>query len=391
MVNLISGISLFGVSIGTAALIVILSVFNGFENLVISLYDSFDSEFKVEPLQGKYFEVNGSQLDEIESWPGVSAVTPVIEENVLAKFNDKQTLATMKAIYPAYLSTVGLDTHNVYVGDVSIFDGVNHLAIVGSGVASKLDLNIYDQFNSMQLYIPKAKKVVLNPRRAFSKMNIRPSGVFSIQKEFDDKYIVLPYNFGADLALKPNQATSIEVNIEKGVNPSPIRQKLSALFGPDFDVKNRQEQHSFIHKILNSEKFFVYLILSFVLLIAAFNLVGTLTMLAIEKKKDVAILSSLGMDAVGLQRVFALHGLIMSFTGAMIGLGVGTLMCYLQMKFEIITIPGATFVANAYPVAFNGYDHLLVLGTVAVIGFLASWLPSKNIGKQVDLSQLQVR
>ncbi|MCB0737803.1 MAG: ABC transporter permease, partial [Bacteroidetes bacterium] len=298
---------------------------------------------------------------------------------------------TMKAINPDYLTTMGIDSTNVYVGDALIERNSTPLALIGSGVAAKLDLNVYDQQRLLQLFMPKAKKIVLNPARAFTKKYIRPSGIYSIQKEFDDKYVLLPYSYGEKLTLKHNKATHIEVNMHLGANESQIKSRLQTLFGYDFSVKTRQEQHDFIHKILNSEKLAVYLILSFVLLIAAFNLVGTLTMLAIEKKKDMAVLSSMGLSKLAMVRVFSYHGLLMSGIGAAIGLFLGTMLCMLQMQFGFISIPGATFVANAYPVAFNGTDHLLVLLTVVVIGFLASWLPAKAIGGKIDLGELQSR
>lgn len=390
VVNLISGVSLVGVSVGSAALIILLSVFNGFENLVISLYNAFDSDYKVELKEGKYFEVHDSIITHIASWDEVAMTTPVIEENVMALYDEHQSIATIKGIKPDYLITTGLDSATVYAGNSTLQKGAQAFALVGSGIASKLRLNVYNQFALLELYMPKDKNIILNYAKAFNKRRIRPAGVFSIQKEFDDQYIVLPYAFAEDLTEKKQQATSIEINVKTSVTRD-MAPEIAAVFGSDFVVKNRQEQHSFIHKILNSEKLAVYLILSFVLLIAAFNLVGTLTMLAIEKKKDVAILTSMGMTQRHLQRVFTLHGLIMAFTGATVGIGLGTLLCYIQMQYGIITIPGATFVASAYPVAFNGTDHLAVFATVMAIGFLASWLPARAMSRKVDLRELQVR
>ena len=391
VVHIISGISMLGVVVGSGALIVVLSVFNGFENLVVFMYNTFDPDLKVLPREGKFFAADDSTIKELRLLDNVMSMSPIIEENVLARYDKNQTFARIKGIEPEFLSTLGIDT-TVFIGEPTIANGNFPYALLGMGISGKLGVNVYNDFRFLQLYIPKAdKRVIINPRRAFNKQTIRPSGVFSIQREFDDKYILAPLDFVKVLTQKNDEYSSIEVSLVPGSNVSNIQEKVQEIMGDDFKVLNRFEQHSFLYRILRSEKMAVYMILTFVLLIAAFNLVASLSMLAIEKKKDITILSSMGLDARRIKAIFLQQGIMLSVAGAIIGIGLGSLLCYVQQEFGLVELGGQSFVTNIYPVKLHWPDVLIVFATVLVVGFIASWLPARNSIKSVQISELQSR
>lgn len=392
VVHVISGISMLGITIGTAALVIILSVFNGFEELVVSLYNSFDPDIKIESEKGKYFTYEKEWLNEIASIEDVSGVSPVIEENVLAKYSDNQTFAKIKGLDPQFLPTIGLDSA-VFLGEPILQKDNFSYALVGMGVSGKLGLNIYSDFRYLQLFIPKHdKRVVINPRKAFNKASIRSSGVFSIQREFDDKYILLPLPFAASLVGRNSEITSIEVNVANSASLFDVQDQIKELMPKEnFRVLNRFEQHAFLYRILRSEKSAVYLILTFVLLIAGFNLIGSLSMLAIEKKKDVAILGAMGMEGQLIRRVFLKQGIMLSMTGACIGMLLGIAVVLLQKQFGFVKLGGGSFVTESYPVFLNAADLIVIFITVSAIGFLGSYLPAIRAYKKVQIQELQSR
>ena len=404
VIHLISLISLVGVTVGSFALIVILSVFNGFEDVVLSLYNSFDSDLKMTPKKGKYFDPSGEAgndslsrhkatavLKEIKSWDGVHDCSYVIEENVLIKNNKKQSIATIKAINPGYLPSMGVDTMTP-IGKPLLKAGDAPKTIVGSGIAGKIGLNLYNKSSSLQLYTPKKEDVGfrLDPTEAFREKRIQASGVFRIQKDFDEKYIVAPLGFARELVNEPVKVTGLEVDAESSADMGTLKTKLIDLFGDEYEVKNRYEQHESLYRVMRTEKTAVYMILSFILLIAAFNLIGALLMLAIEKKKDMAVLKSMGASAGRIKNIFFYEGLLLSFSGALAGIGLGTLVCWLQIKFELIKFSEKkTFVLNAFPVSFEWMDFVAVFITVLVIGFIASYYPARIAFKQITIDELQ--
>lgn len=391
VVHVISGISVLGVVVGTAALIIILSVFNGFEQLVVSLYNDFDPDIKILPATGKYFPENQNAIDRLANIEGVLGASSVIEENVLARYDNNQTFARIKGVKPAFIHTIGIDSA-VFIGESVIQEGSFAYALVGMGVSGKLGINVYNDRRYLQLFIPKGdKKVIINPKRAFNKASIRPGGIFSLQREFDDKYIITPLDFAKSLTGKGDAISSIEINLTPETDLAQAKAEAIAIVGPDFKVLDRFEQHGFLYRILRSEKMAVYLILSFVLLIAAFNLVASLSMLAIEKKKDITILNSMGLTRKGIESIFLGQGLLLSLGGAIIGLILGISICLLQQHFGLIGLGGNSFVTDAYPVELRGMDILLVFATVLVIGWLASYFPAKNSVKSVNINELQTR
>lgn len=404
VIHLISLISLIGVTVGSFALIVVLSVFNGFEQVVLSLYNSFDSDMRMTPEQGKYFDpakragrdsastsAASALLKQIKSWDGVINCTYIIEENVLVKNQDRQAIATIKAIQPDYLSSMGVDTM-IYSGEPVLNVQQQPRAIVGAGIAGQLGLNVYNDQQRVDLYTPKSNAVGfrLDPTSAFRQRKVGASGIFSIQQEFDDQYMVLPLAFARELVDEPHRITGLELDHTDNASASAIKKRLKALFGEAFEIRNRYQQHETLYQVMQSEKTAVYMILTFILLIAAFNLIGALLMLAIEKKKDMAILKGMGASAGLIRNVFFFEGLLLSFSGALAGLGLGSLVCWLQMRYKLIQFSAeSTFVLNAFPVQFAWTDFIAVFVTVLVLGFVASYYPARIAFRQISVEDLK--
>ena len=404
VIHLISLVSLIGVTVGSFALIVVLSVFNGFEQVVLSLYNSFDSDMRMTPEKGKYFDpakaagrdsasqkASQALLRQVKSWDGVVNCTYVIEENILVKNQNRQAVATIKAIRPDYLSSMGVDTM-LYSGEPVLKVRDDAQAIVGAGIASQLGLNAYSEQNEIGVYTPKSNPggFRLDPTSAFRQRQVGTSGIFTIQQEFDDQYLVLPLSFARELVAEPHRVTGLEIDHTENASVQGIQQKLKALFGKEFEVKNRYQQHETLYQVMQSEKTAVYMILTFILLIAAFNLIGALLMLAIEKKKDMAILKGMGASAGLIRNVFFYEGLLLSFSGALAGLGLGSLVCWLQMEYKLIQFSAnSTFVLNAFPVKFEWMDFAVVFITVLVLGVVASYYPARIAFRQISVEDLQ--
>lgn len=380
-INIITAISIAGVTVGTTALIVVLSVFNGFENLVVSLYNSFDSDIEITAKIGKTFEPNALFYAKLNAVEGIAYSTPVIEENALLKYHNKQYIATIKGMDASYLKHTGLDTM-LADGKLILQQDSTYFALVGQGVANKLSLNIHDVLSALSIYVPKRgiSQSNLNPENAFSSEAITCSGVFAIQQDFDSKYVLVPIDFAKRLLNYTHQVSAIEIMLNPGSDRQSVQKQIEQLAGSSMLVKNRFQQHELLYKIMRSEKWAVFLILGFILIIATFNVIGSLTMLIIEKKKDVHVLKSMGATHAFIQKLFMTEGMIISLVGGLSGIIFGTVICFLQIHFAWIKMPGGgSFVVDAYPVKMEVLDIVFVLLTVLFIGFVAAWYPTKKL------------
>jgi len=385
---------MLGIMIGSMALIIVLSAFNGFEEIVGKLYGSFDSDLKIVPVTGKYFVPKLSLIHEIEKVGNIRAITPVIEENAMFKYRNNQNPGTFKAIDPKYIKSAGVDSM-IVSGDDVLYEDSTSYAILGGGLANKLDVHGYDEIHPVQVYVPKKGVEISmhNPGNALSQKDIIAGGIFSVQQDFDSRYVIVPMQFARELLDDPKSLTAIEINLLDKSRMDEIQSKITSIAGKDFKVLNRFEQQSTLFKVMHSEKAAVYLVLSLILLIATFNLIGALLMLALEKQKDMAIMLSMGARPRIVQRIITFEGLLLSLVGAVIGLGLGALICWLQIHFGFVKLGGAdsTFVVNAYPVAFNPIDFVVVFATVVVLGFFASWLPARMANRKIDVKVLNER
>ena len=381
-VHIISWVSLCGVAIGTAALILVLSVFNGFEDLVLSMYNSFDPHLKITSSEGKTFnptEANTLLLtfDEIEN----SAL--VLEEKVLLKYQDKEYIATAKGVSEEYLELTNFNSLLIDGEYINGFES-NNVAVIGRGVAYYLSMGIGSMFEQLQVFVPnRNSKTLLNPATAFEQSAVLPVGVFGVQAEVDAAYIITPLLFVQQLAERNNEVSAIEIKLKDEGQMIALQEQLQKVLGAKYMIKNRLQQQEFLYKILNTEKLAVFLILTFIMIIATFNIIGSLSMLMLDKKKDVATLRSLGCTVQDIQSLFFKKSMLTIILGTGIGLFIGLGLAFLQQTFGFISMGGGSFVINTYPIAIAFKDVALVSVTVFVIGLLASWYPAKLLGRKL--------
>ncbi|UKJ08149.1 FtsX-like permease family protein [Solitalea lacus] len=376
-INIISGISMLGVLIGSAALIIILSVFNGFETLVLSLYNRFSPDLKIETVKGKTFNPKSSAFKELQSSKELLFYVEGLEEKALLRFGKNQYIATIKGVSDDFLKTHALDSM-IIRGRAELGTDEEPRAIIGSGVEYYLAMNISSD-EPMTIYSPRKNMgSSIDPTNDLSRNDIYVSGVFQIQQDFDLKYVLVPLAFARNQLDEPVKVSSVELYLKKDVNIDKYKSSVQQLLGPDYLVRNRAEQNELLYKILNTEKWAVYLILTFVLIIAICNIIGSLTMLVIDKKKDIAILFSMGANSRTVRFIFLLEGLLISMLGTIAGLTLGGLFCLLQKKYGLIKLgESGTFMMEDYPVEMYGKDFLLVFLTVFVISFIASAIASR--------------
>lgn len=379
-INIISIISVVGVVVGSMALIIVLSVFNGFEQLVLSLFNSFNPDIQITAKQGKTININAIPYNELKKINEINAIAEVIEENALLKYGEKQYIATVKGVSSNYKNISGIDTM-IIDGRFMLQQGDLNMAVLGAGVAYNLDINLNDYGKSISIYVPrKVTSSQMDITNAFAVKNIMPGGVFSIQQEFDEKYIFVPLRFAKELFEYENKITALEISLKPNANAENVQKQIAQVLGEDYVIKNRFQQQELLYRIMKSEKWAVFIILAFILVIALFNIIGTLSMLILEKKKDVSVIWSLGADLKLIRKIFLLQGLIICVFGAVTGLVLGAVICWLQQKFGFVSIQSSgTFVVTAYPVKMIFMDFVLVLATVLLIGITASFYPVKQI------------
>jgi lipoprotein-releasing system permease protein len=377
-INIISGISVAGIGIGTMALIIVLSAFNGLSDLVQSLYNSFDSDISITLKQGKTFNPSATEIQSLKKIDGVVHYTEVMEGNALLKFNDKQCIATIKGVSSEFKKMSGFDSL-MQEGDFNISE--NNI-VIGKGISYVLQTGPNDIFTPISVYAPKRGSTnSLNPEEGLNELKVYPAGTFSINDEFDFKYAIMSIEKARQLLDYTNEVTSIELGLKQGIDKEEVQQKIISVLGKKYEVKNREQQNELLYKTLKSEKLWTFIILLFILIVATFNVIGSLTMLIIEKKKDITILHNMGADMRLIRRIFLLEGLLITIIGAFIGLLMGSLICWLQMKFSLVNLTEG-YVVDAYPIDMKMTDFLVVLGSVLLIGFFAAWYPVRIFTKK---------
>lgn len=384
-INIVSGISVAGVAVVTAAMVIVLSVFNGFEGLVISLYNVFEAPVIIKPAEGKTMELSSIPLDEILATPGVKGYVETLEESCLIRYRDKQYFARVKGVSDNFQELTDIDSM-VVKGDAAMHVNGAPSAIIGAGVAYHLGVNVNDPINSLEVYVPKrGTRATIDPTKAFNVKHIYATGVFSIQQDFDLSYVITPIQFARDLLEHEGRVSSIELALNSEADMESVREALQEKLGDNYVVKDRFQQNEILYKIMKSEKWAVFMILSFILMISIFNVIGSLTMLILEKKKDINILRSMGASEQLIQRIFVLEGVFISMIGAVGGLLLGLLVCFAQIQFELVKLNGGgSYIVQAYPVDVQPLDVLYVFLVVGTIGLLAAWLPVRKIIRPVD-------
>ena len=376
-INIISGISVAGICIGTMALVIVLSAFNGLSDLVQSIYNSFDADLEITAKQGKTFDPHTSEFQSLKKIEGLAYFTEVMEGNALLKYDDKQSIATIKGVSKEFEKMSRFDTL-VREGDFNI--SKNNI-VIGKGISYILQTRPGDLSSLISIYAPKRGTInSMNPEDGLNEMKAYPAGVFSINDELD-QYIIMDIDKARVLLDYTTEVTSIELGIKKGSDASKLRKDIVSLLGDKFEIKSREQQNALLYKTMQSEKLWTFIILMFILVIATFNVIGSLTMLIIEKKKDITILHHMGADIKLIRKIFLVEGILITCIGAILGLLLGMLLCWIQIRFEVITMSEG-YVVNAYPVTIKSLDILVIITTVLLIGFAAAWYPVRIFTKK---------
>lgn len=361
-------------------MIVVLSAINGIENLIDQLYTSFDSEIFIQPQMGKTFASKLIPVDEIKKIDGVLALTPVLEDAVLIEYGDQRHIAKLKAIDPEYIPFTGLDSMMVY-GNSFLTEGQRPKAVIGYGLKYYLGIP-GNPILPLKIYAPKPGKSIKKHKEAsFNKLPIHIGGAFSISVEFDSQYIIVPFSFGEKLFNRENEVTAYELRLSNETDKIEVAQKLEALLNEkNLIVITRDQKNAVIYQTTQSEKWASYAIITFVMLIAVFNVIASLTMLILEKRKDISSLKAMGADGSLIRKIFFYEGILINVFGTVSGMVVGVVLVLLQQYFKFIPLEGS--IVDYYPVELRFSDMLIILSTVFIMGAISTYLPVKILSKK---------
>jgi lipoprotein-releasing system permease protein len=378
-----------GVAFSTAALIIVLSVFNGLEDLLRTLNNSFDPEIKIEASIGKSFHVTDQLLSTVNNTAGVAIVTQVIEDYAYARYRDANQLVIIKGVSDNFVDQQRIPEENIVAGKLQLKDGKIPYAIIGQGVSNALSIQTKDKTELLQIYyINSMKASGFDVSNLYAQKNILPGGIFSIVQNLDENYVLLPLDFTVDLLNYGDKRTSLEIKTRPGANVLDVQLALKEKLGKTYTVLNQEEQHQDIYKLLKMEKLFTFLALSLLLAIGSINIFFSLMMLAIDKKKDISILSAMGASSGLIRNIFLAEGALISLSGAFIGLLFGGIFCWLQMQFGVISMGMESSILEGYPVKIVFSDFLYTMSVVSVITLLISIRPAKLAAKHTSVSNL---
>ncbi|RAJ03989.1 lipoprotein-releasing system permease protein [Chitinophaga skermanii] len=390
-INIIAWVSVGAIAVGTGALIVILSVFNGFEGIVKSLYANFYPSLIVVPASGKTMMLSPEQLQQIKQTKGIAFISQTIEDKAVLRYQQEQTIVTLKGVDNQFTKVASVQNKMVRGKyNINNVDGYN--AVLGVGIENALGVNVENSQVPITVYVPKRAGKGDNadaafniglPEQALNSDIIYPVGTFAIQQDFDGKYVITNIDFMRRLLnFQQHEMSALEIAITAGMDERKLQSALKSLLGNKYEVLTRFEQNKTLYGVMQTEKWVVYLFLSFILVIAAFNMIGSLSMLVIEKQKDITILKAMGSRDSLILRIFLAEGMIIVGIGTGIGFVLATIFLLLQQHFGLIKLGGGSFLVDAYPVEMKPQDFALVAVTVLVIGLLASWYPARRASIQ---------
>lgn len=371
-INIISIISMVGVTIGTTALIVILSVFNGIDLLLQQNTDSFTPDIVISPVKGKFANFDTVLYRLADTYPEIAYQNAIVEEKALVKYGEKLMPVTVKGVTADYADNTHLED-NIVQGSYSLKSGDNYKSIVGYGIAAELGIGL-NLLNPMIFYYPHKESA-----SALNTEYLNPSAFFSVQQEIDTKYVITDIDFARQLFRIDDKLSKIEIKLKDPQKTSGIKQQLQTLAGKQYKVQDKFELNKSFYAMMKSEKLAVFMVLLFILLIASFNIIGSISMLILDKKEDLSIYKALGMTQKNIISIFKTEGNLITFFGAVTGLTLGTLICFLQEKYGFITLGDGSYIINAYPVKIVITDILLIMATVLLIGYTASYFPVKYL------------
>ena len=375
-INIITGIAVFGVAIGTAALILILSVFNGFEDLFLGLYNSFNPDVTITPEKGKTFDVDSITLEQLYQLEEVVAISQTLEEKAMFDYKDNKDIGLLKGVDEYYSVVTGVDS-TVREGSYRFDqDGIS-LAVIGQGIRNKLGVDVDDPFSPLTIYWPKRKRTGIFDTRPFKSKQVQPTGTFLVQQDFENQYVLTSIDLVRELLNRPGACSALEIDLAEGSSNSSTYAKLQDIVGEEFVIKNRYEQEASFLRLMQVEKWLSFAIVGLMMLLISFNLIGALWMIVLEKQADIAILRSMGMTRGDVYRLFIYEGLLLCGFGVLLGFALATIIYILQTTVGIINLPGGMLI-DAYPVSLRWFDFPIVELTVISIGGLAAILPARR-------------
>ena len=375
-IQIIAWVSVFAIAIGTAALITILSVSNGFTSVVKTLYADFYADVRVTPKQGKYFTIPAAQYNQLKSIEGVKAISKVVENRALLVKDGMQTVAIVKGVENAYGNINNIKKY-LKRGECAIGDTTTPMFIMGIGIEQKLGLMQSMIGDTIQVYAVNRSGKAITQLGQLNTLNVQESGAFSVQQEFDEQYVFTNAAFAQYLFdLQPNEVSAIELSVN-GKDEKVIA-AIQSILGPQFLVQNKYQQNADLYRIMQVEKWIIFCILAIIMLVASFNLVGALTMLVLEKQKEIHVLNAMGATQWDIQKIFLLLSGVMAFMGALIGGGLASVFIWLQYKFHLIKLGGGSFIIDYYPIEPMAMDYIAIITLVIVIALLAGWIPSRK-------------
>ena len=387
-INIIAWVTVGVIAFATCCQLLVLSVFNGFEALVKDSYSTFYSDIKIIPTKGKTFLLSADKLSILSKQTFVQNISTIAEEKALLQNGDAQTVVYLKGVDEQYINVSGV-AQKTKKGKYEIGTAEYPTLIVGSGIEDAAGINLDGAFTSNELTIilPKKNSENNDPLQSLSEGNAKATGVFTIQQEFDNKYAITNIDFvKRQMNLQSDEFSAVEIKLKPAENPKKIKEQLATLVGTNYKVQTKYEQNTSLYNTMQLEKWAIYAVLTLILIIAAFNMISALTMLVLEKKKDISILKSIGATKASILKIFLAEGLLLGVIGCSIGIALAMLICFIQVKWHIISLKGGTFLVNYFPVKIVATDILLVAVTALIITFVAAWFPAyKASGQGIEL------
>ena len=380
LINIITWISILGISVGSFALIVVLSAFNGLEKVISSMNNRLTPDLQISAVKGKTIDLTVFPMGQLKDIQGVDYVIPTITEDALFRANDKQHIGQVKGVGVEY-QKIGRMNEIMHGGNgFQLSDGEYNFAVPGAGVAWYLGINAYNPYAIVRVYVPKRGNAsLMSLENSFNSDVLTVRSVFSTEQEQDEKLVLVPLDWLSELLEYENKASNVELFTALNTDINKVKKEVNTIIGENFTVKNQQEQQETLYRIMRSEKWAVYVILTFILILATFNVVGSLSMLMIDKRKDTEILKSMGADKRLIQRIFLNEGLLISVAGGIIGLLLGIVLVLLQQKFGFVKFgTGGNYVVDAYPVLLKLKDVLLIFATILVVGCTSAFLTVRH-------------
>jgi len=381
-INIIAWISVLAIAVGSAALILVLSVFNGFEGLVKSLYADFYTDIKITPAQGKFLTLTEAELKKIRQVNGVQSAVCIAEEKAVLVNGEYQSIIFLKGVDESYATKSKVPSH-IIRGKFNTGSADEPQLVLGAGIENAVGADPTKNIYPLTVYLPNRSANRFSGTDALHAYNANASGTFMIQQDFDNKYVFTNLAFVKYmLDLGPDDYSAVEINANNPAKTNELKTALEQLLGNRFIIQTRYEQNQSLYSIMQMEKWVIYGILSLILIVAAFNMIGALTMLVLEKQKDIAVLKAMGANNIFIQRIFLSEGVVLAGIGAGSGISIAVIFCWLQIQYKFIPLSGGTFIIDYYPVTVLWTDVVLVATTVLLIAIAAAWIPSRKASLQ---------